>query len=141
MLTMRTKLYLCFFDYAKAFDRAKHNGLFRISNGLDIDGKDIRIIRSLYWDQIAATRLDGEVSLFKSIKRGVQQGCVVYPDLFNIYSERTLCNLRDQDGCNIGGLNISNVSYLDDTVLIYELPYFSVWLKHGTAFSCCSEVL
>ena len=94
--------------------------LFGILSGLDIDGKDLRIIRNLYWDQTAATRLDGVVSQFKPIKKGVRQGCVLSPDLFNIYSERVLYNIRDQDGCNIGGMNINNLRYADDTVLIAE---------------------
>ena len=119
-IEMKKDLYLCFIDYAKAFDRVKHNELFGILSGLDIDGKDLRIIRNLYLDQTAATRLDGVVSQFKPIKRGVRQGCVLSPDLFNIYGERILYNIRDQDGCNIGGMNINNLRYADDMVLIAE---------------------
>ena len=44
------------------------------------------MIRNLYWDQIAAVRIDGELSEYTLIKRGVRQGCVMSPDLFNIYS-------------------------------------------------------
>ena len=87
---------------------------------ITIDGKELRIIRNLYWDQGAATRLDREVSKFKPIKRRVRQGCVLSPDLFNIYSEGILYNIRDQDGCNIGGMNINNLRYADDTVLMAE---------------------
>ena len=70
-IEMKKDLYFCFIDHAKAFDRGKHNKLFGIISGLDIDGKDLRIIRNLYWDQTAATRLDRVVSQFKPIKRGV----------------------------------------------------------------------
>ena len=119
-IEMKKDLYLCFIDYAKVFDRVKLSELFRILSELDIDGKDLRIIRNLYKDQTAGTRLDGEVSQFKPIKRGVRQGCVLSPDLFNIYSERILRNIRDQDGCNIGGVNVNNIRYADDTVLIAE---------------------
>ena len=45
---MKEDLYLCFIDYAMAFDRVKHNELFGILSELDIDGKDLRIIRNLY---------------------------------------------------------------------------------------------
>ena len=117
---MKNDLYLCFIDYAKAFDRVRHNELFRVLNGLDIDGKDLRIIRNLYWDQTAATRLDGEVSQFKPTKRGVHQGCVLSPDFFNICSEMILRNIKDLDGCSIGGVNINSLRYADDTVLIAD---------------------
>ena len=119
-IEMKKDLYLCFIDYAKAFDRVKHNELLGILSGFDIDGKDLHIIRNLYWDQTAATRLDEIVSQFKLITRGVRLGCVLSPDFFNIYSERILYNIRDQDGCNIGGMNIDNPRYADDTVLIAE---------------------
>ena len=73
-IEMEKDLYLCFIDYAKAFDRVEHNELFRILNGLYIDRKDLRIIRNLYWDQTAATRLDGEVSQLKPIKERCTTG-------------------------------------------------------------------
>ncbi|KAK3772422.1 hypothetical protein RRG08_031443 [Elysia crispata] len=56
-------------------------------NQLDIDGKDLRVLRNLYWDQTAAVRVGGELSEYTNIKRGVRQGCVMSPDLFNLYSE------------------------------------------------------
>ena len=56
-------------------------------NQLDIDGKDLRVLRNLYWDQTAAVRIDGELSEYTNIKRGVRQVCVMSPDLFNLYSE------------------------------------------------------
>ncbi|GFN81160.1 endonuclease-reverse transcriptase [Plakobranchus ocellatus] len=41
---------------------------------IDIDGKDLRVIRNLFWDQTASVRIKGEHSDFKPIKRGVRQG-------------------------------------------------------------------
>ena len=55
--------------------------LFNILEHLDIDGKDLRVIRNLYWDQSAAVQIGGELSEYKLIKRGVRQGCVISPDL------------------------------------------------------------
>ena len=54
-------LYLCFIDYAKAFDKVKHEHLFEFLQNLDIDGKDVRLIRNLYWEQSAAMRIDGNI--------------------------------------------------------------------------------
>ena len=51
---------LSFIDYSKAFDKVRHEKLFNILEHLDIDGKDLRVIRNLYWDQSAAVRIGGE---------------------------------------------------------------------------------
>ena len=84
-IEVQKDIYICFIDYSKAFDKVRHNELFRILEKLGIDGKDLRIIKNLYWKQNAAVRIGGEYSEFKQIKRGVRQGCVMSPDLFNIY--------------------------------------------------------
>ena len=54
-------LYICFIDYVKAFDCVKHGKLMEFSERLDIDGKDIRLIRNLYYSQEAAIRINGEI--------------------------------------------------------------------------------
>ena len=94
--------------------------LFNILEHLDIDGKDLRVIRNLYWDQSAAVRIGGEFSEYTLIKRGVRQGCVMSPDLFNIYSEMILRNLENYPGVKINGENTNNIRYADDTVLIAD---------------------
>ena len=43
-------IYLCFLDYKNAFDKVKHDNLFQILEKLDIDGKDLRLVRNLYWE-------------------------------------------------------------------------------------------
>ena len=117
-IEVKHDLYLCFLDYTKAFDKVEHDNLFQILEKLDIDGKDLQIIRNLYWDQKAAIRINNDTSEYTSIKRGVRQGCVLSPDLFNIYSEMILRNLEDVEGIKIGGNNCNNIRYADDTVLM-----------------------
>ena len=114
---MQKDLYLCFIDYSKAaFDKVRHEKLFNILEHLDIDGKDLRVIRN----QSAAVRIGGELSEYKLIKRGVRHGCVMSPDLFNIYSEMILRNLENYPRVKINGENINNIRYADDTVLIAD---------------------
>ena len=80
--------------------------------------KDLRIVKNLYWEQNAAFKIEGECSEFKQIKRGVRQGCVISPDLFNLYSESILRNLEDKPGIKVNGEEINNIRYADDTALV-----------------------
>ena len=110
-------VYCCFVDYTKAFDRVQHNILFELLSDLDITDKDLRIIQNMYFNQQAVVRLD-EMSEPVSICRGVRQGCVMSPDLFSYYSEVIV---REASGCRgvmVGGLNLSNIRYADDTALL-----------------------
>ena len=72
----------------------------------------------LYWKQTAAIRISSHVGEYVDVKKGVRQGCVMSPDLFNLYSERILRELEAMPGLVVGGNNINNLRYADDTVLI-----------------------
>ncbi|GFO39360.1 retrovirus-related pol polyprotein from type-1 retrotransposable element r2 [Plakobranchus ocellatus] len=65
-------------------------------------------------------RIENKTSTFQHIKRGVRQGCVLSPDLFSLYSEIITRNLENHPGIKVGGQNINNLRYADDTVLITE---------------------
>ena len=80
-------MYTCFIDYSKAFDRVHHSQLIQCLEKIGIDGKDIRVIANLYWHQKAAIRVQDQLSPLIPIQRGVRQGCVLSPYLFNIYTE------------------------------------------------------
>ena len=79
---------MCFIDYIKAFDKVKHEELLQILQCLDLDGKDLHLIRNLYWDQTACMRIDGEMSEYTKIERGVRQGCVCFRQTFSISTVR-----------------------------------------------------
>ena len=96
----------------------KHEDLFEFLQNLDIDWKDLRIIRNLYWEQSAAIRIDGNSGKYTQIRRGVRQGCVFSPDLFNLYSGNILRDLNYTMCCIVGGYNLNNVRYADGAVLI-----------------------
>ena len=79
----------------------------------------MRVIKSVYCDQLAAVRLPNTTTNWFSIKRGVRQGCVMSPDLFNLYSEVILRELDDRpEGILVNGVKINNLRYADDTVLL-----------------------
>ena len=88
---------------------------------LRIDGKDLQEIKDMYWEQQAAMRVDGEISsLFKQIKC-IRKECVLFQDLFSLYSEIIMRNLEGYKGIKVGE---HNLRYTDDTVLIAEKKEF-----------------
>ena len=54
------------------------------------------------------------------MKRGVKQGCVLSPDIFNLYSEVIMRNLEEHPEIKVSGKNVNNLRYADDMVLIAE---------------------
>ena len=117
-IQVQKDMYACFIDYSKAFDRIHHINLIECLEKVGIDGKDIQIIGNLYWRQKAAIRVGKERSDYTDIQRGVRQGCVLSPYLFNIYTEFIFRESQELTGVNIGGENINSLRYADDTVLM-----------------------
>ena len=78
------------------------------------------LLRNLYAGQEATVRtVDGTMDWFK-IGKGVHQGCILSPCLFNFYAEYIMQNARldeAQAGIKIAGRNIDNLRYADDTIL------------------------
>ena len=102
------------------FDKVKHSDLFDILLSHNCDGKDLRVIRNLYWEQEVTIRIDNDCSGYKTICRGVRRGCVFSPDLVNIYSKMIPGNIKHHEGVRVGGNNINNLRYADDKVLITD---------------------
>lgn len=113
-------VFACFIDYEKAFDKIKHEELINILSISGIDKKDINIIKKLYWNQKAVIKVGTDETDSIKIKRGVRQGCVMSPDLFSIYSEIIMREIDKCEGISIGGRNITNIRYADDTVLLAD---------------------
>ena len=114
------KLYLCFVNYQKAFDRVKHDKLLEVMKRAGIPELERRIIINLYWRQNAAVRWDGEIIRDVKLEKGVRQGCVISPLLFNLYSEFMIKEaMEDVKGIGIGGsFNITDLRYADDAVFV-----------------------
>ena len=101
-IEVQKDLYFCFIDYEKAFDRVKHENLIKMLKNINIDGKDLRIIKNLYWSQKAAVRVGDGQSDWIEIMRGVRQGCVMSPDLFALYGELIMRAIREMEGVKMG---------------------------------------
>ena len=77
----------------------------------------IALLRDLYDNQQATVRTEvGECDKF-DIGKGVRQGCILSPYIFNLYSEIILRSLDGRSGVRIGGENVNNLRYTDDTTL------------------------
>ena len=121
---VNSDVFACFLDFEKAFDRVKHEKLVQILKTTRIQNHDLRIISNLYEQQKGRVKIEGVHSGEFGIQRGVRQGCVLSPLLFNIYSEHLFRDaLHDaEDGISINGISINNFRYADDTVLLADSP-------------------
>ena len=116
-------IYVCFTDYAKAFDCVDHNKLWKILNKMGIRGHSTCLLRNLYAGQEAAVRTGHGTTEWFQIGKGVRQGCILSPCLFNLYAEYIMRNtglFEAQAGIKITGRTINNLRYADDTVLMAE---------------------
>ena len=86
-------IYFCFIDYAKAFDYVHHNKLWKILQEMGITDHPTSLLRNLYADQEAIVRMGHEtMDCFQSGK-GIHQGCILSPCLFNLYAEYFMWNV------------------------------------------------
>ena len=119
----RKKIYFCFIDYSKAFDCVDHNKLWKILREIGILNHLTCLLRNLYAGQEATVRTGrGKTDCFQKGK-GVHQGCILSPCLFNLYADYIMRNagLKEaQVGIKIAGRNINHLRYPDDITLIAE---------------------
>ena len=113
----------CFIDYAKAFDFVDHNKLWKILKEMEIPDHLTCLLRNMYAGQEATVRTGhGTIDWFQ-IGKGVCQGCILSPCLFNLYAEYIMRNAgleEAQAGIEIAGRNINNLRYADDTTFMAE---------------------
>jgi len=116
-------IYFCFIDYAKTFDCVDHNQLWKILQEMGIPDHLNCLLRNLYAGQEATVRSGHGTTDWFLIGKGVCQGCILSPCLFNFYAEYIMRNTgleKTQAGINIAGRNINNLKYADDTTLMAE---------------------
>ena len=113
-------IYFCFIDYAKAFDCVDHHKLWKILKEMGIPDHLACLLRNLYAGQEATVRSGHGTTDWFQIGKGVCQGYLLPPWLYNFYAEYIMRNAgldAAQAGIKIAGRNINNLRYADDTTL------------------------
>ena len=120
---LQKNIYFCFIEYAKFFDCVDHKKLWKILKEMGIPDHLTCLLRNLYAGQEATVRNGhGTIDWFQ-IGKGVSQGCILSPCLFNLYAEYIMRNAgldEAQAGIKMAGRNINNLRYADDTTLMVE---------------------
>ena len=120
---LQKNIYFCFIDYAKAFDCVDHNKLWKILKEMAIPDYLTCPLRNLYASQEATVRIGHGKTDQLQIRKGVSQGSILSPCLFNLYAEYIMRNAgleEAQTGIKIAGRNINNLRYAADTTLMAE---------------------
>ena len=121
--SFQKNIYFGFIDYAKAFDCVDHSKLWKILKEMGIPDHLICLLRNLYAGQEATVKTGHGTTDWFQIGKGVRQGCILSPCLFNFYAEYIMRNagLKEaQTGIKIARRNINNLRYADDTTLMAE---------------------
>ena len=116
-------IYFCFIDYAKAFDCVDHNKLWKILKEMGIPDHLTCLLSNLYADQEATVRTGHGTTDWFQIRKGVYQGCILSPCLFNLHAEYLMRNAglaEAQAGIKVARRNINNLRNADDTILMAE---------------------
>ena len=116
-------IYFHFTDYAKAFDCVDHNKLWKILKEMGISDHLTCLLRNLYAGQEEIVRSGHGTTEQFQIRKGVHQGYISIPCLFNLYAEYIMRNAeleKAQAGIKIARRNINNIRYADDTTLMAE---------------------
>jgi len=114
---------ICFMD-AKAFDCVDHKKLWNVFEEMGIPDHLTCLLRNLYAGQEATVRTGHGTTDWFQIGKGLHQGCILSPCLFNLYAEYIMQNAgldEAQAEIKIAGRNINNnLRYADDTTLMAE---------------------
>ena len=101
-------------DYAKAFDCVDHKKLWKILKEMGIPYHLNCLLRNIYAGQEATVKTEHGTTDWFQIGKGIRQGCILSPCLFNCYAEYIMRNAgleEAQAGIKIAGRNINNLRY------------------------------
>ena len=85
-------IHFCFIDYAKAFDCVDHNKMWKILKEMGIPDHLTCLLRNLYAGQEAIVGIGHGTTDWSQIGKGLHQGCISSPCLFNFYAEYIMRN-------------------------------------------------
>ena len=128
------KIIYFFIDYVKAFDCVDHNKLWTILSEMGILDHLTYLLRNLHAGQEATVRTGHGTTDWFQIGKGVCQGCILSPCLFNLYAEHIMRNAGLEEAqavIKIARRNINNLKYADDITLMAESEeeLKSLWMK------------
>ena len=111
-------IYFCLIEYTKVFHCVDHNKLWEIVKEMVIPDHLTCLLRNLYAGQEATVRTGHGTTDWFLIGKGVHQGCILSPCLFNLYAEYIMRNAgleETQAGIKIAGRNTKYLKYADET--------------------------
>ena len=89
---VQKNIYFCSIDYAKAFDCVNDNKLWKILQEMGMPDPLTCLLRNLYAGQEEIVRAGHGTTVWFQIEKGVCQGCILSPCLFNLYTEYIMRN-------------------------------------------------
>ena len=124
-LEMDRQIYHIFVDFEKAFDSVNHTLLWKILTIEGIPPKYTNLIRSLYNNANSIVRISNNTSQPFQQQRGVRQGCIISPLIFNLFlqhviNESTIKNI--DDGIKVQGQTICYLAFADDIDIVSDNP-------------------
>ena len=112
-------LFVLLTSQRHAFDRVNRNKLMDIMKNVRILFNEKRMVANLYWNQTAKVRYDNELTDDVTIAKGVKQGFVLLPVLFNLHIEMLITEaLYEEEGIKMGGESITTIRCADDTAVV-----------------------
>ncbi|KAI5640894.1 reverse transcriptase (RNA-dependent DNA polymerase) domain-containing protein [Phthorimaea operculella] len=118
-LAKNQKVYCAFVDLEKAYDRVVRNELWSALSMHGVSSILIRALKSLYKDFSACVRINGAYTELFNIEKGVRQGCVALPWLFNLFMDSCLTDLKESEcGLRMNYLLVKCLLYADDQVIL-----------------------
>ena len=117
----KEKIYACFVDFRKAFDSVWHDGLLYKLSKINVQGKFYSLIKSLYSKSTCSVRIGNNKTRSFQYARGVRQGCILSPLLFNLYLNDlafSFDNVLSDPFVLPNGTRLNSLLYADDLIIL-----------------------